>query len=76
MPTADSTNLVIVRLVGLHDILTITTGPIVPLYTVTDAAGRVLVSDVTMSELKKTRPDLYQQIAHDASASLDAWAGD
>ncbi len=74
-PIAKSSNHVIVRLVSCHEIITITTGPIAPLYTVADASGRVLVSGMTMADLKKTRPDLYQQISPALSPKAEAWAG-
>jgi hypothetical protein len=75
-PMAESSNPVIVRLVGRHEVITITTGPIAPLYTVVDRSGRVLVSAMTMSDLKKTRPDLYEQISPSLSPKAEAWAGE
>jgi hypothetical protein len=74
-PMAASVNRVIVRLVSRDGVITITTGPIVPLYTMADASGRVLVSGVTMSDLKRARPDLYEQIYPLVSSDAEIWAG-
>jgi hypothetical protein len=75
-PIAESSNPVIVRLVGRREVITITTGPISPLYTVADLSGRVLVSAMIMSDLRKTRPDLYEQISPALSPKAEAWAGE
>jgi hypothetical protein len=42
---------------------------------VADASGRVLVSGVTMSDLKRARPDLYEQIYPLVSSNAEIWAG-
>ena len=75
-PMAEFSNPVIVRLVGRREVITITTGPISPLYTVADLSGRVLVSAMTMSDLRKTRPDLYEKISPALSPKAEAWAGE
>lgn len=75
-PMAESSNPVLVRLVGRHEIITITAGPIAPLYSVVDRSGRVLVSAMTMSDMKKIRPDLYEQISPSLAPKAQAWAGE
>jgi hypothetical protein len=66
---------VIVRLVSRHEVITITAGARTPLYTVADASGRVLIREMSLPELKKTRPDLLEQIAPALSSAADNWAG-
>jgi hypothetical protein len=67
---------VIVRLVGQHEIITITAGPTSPLYTITDSSGHVIVADMSLPDLKKNRPDLYDQLAPDLAPESEAWAGE
>lgn len=74
--TAASEHAVIVRIVSRHGVITVTTGPTAPLYTVADAYGHVMVSGVTLASLKKTRPDLYEQVSTLVSPEAESWAGD
>jgi hypothetical protein len=74
--TTLSSNPVIVRLFRRHDVITITAGLNAPLYTVVDGSGRVLVSEMSMPELKRTRPDLYEQISPAVAPTAEAWAGE
>ncbi len=60
--TAIAPNPAIVRLAGRHSVITINAGPGIPLYTVADESGRVLVADMTTADLKKSHPELYEQI--------------
>ena len=69
-------NPIIVRLVRRHDIITITAGSHMPLYTVAEDSGRVLVSEMSMPQLKTTRPDLYEQISPAVAPTAQAWAGE
>jgi hypothetical protein len=74
--TAASTNPVITRLLSCHEVITITAGPVAPLYTVADPSGRVLVSRMTMQELRTTDPELYQRLAPALAPTAEAWAGE
>ncbi len=63
---------VIVRLVGQHPTITITSSPDGPRYSAREKDGRVIVAGVTLAELQANHPDLAQfvkpGIAVDASA--------
>jgi hypothetical protein len=75
-----ATNPVIVKLVGRHETITITAGPSAPLYTIVTSQGQTLVANITLSDLRKLHPDLYEFYAPNISAvgSADAsvWAAD
>lgn len=74
--TASVSHPMIVRLVGRDDMITIYSGPAGPLYTVADSTGRVLVSEMTIPEMKKARPDLYDRLFPAMAPSAVVWAGD
>ena len=62
---------VIVRLVGRDQTITISAGPGHSLYSATDAAGKTIVSNATLDELKTRHPDIYQRV----SPGVTAFAG-
>jgi hypothetical protein len=72
---------VIVRLVSRHYTVVISAGAKRPVYTIRNAAGDLLASNVTLDQLRDTRVDLYDQLAPlispegSASASIQ-WAGE
>lgn len=71
---------VIVRLVSRHYTVVISAGAKSPVYTIRNAAGDLLASDVTLDQLRDTRVDLYDQLAPlispEGSASARVqWAG-
>jgi hypothetical protein len=67
---------VIVRLVGQHQIVTVTSGPDGPLYTAQTTDGRTLVANATLAQLRTENPDVYRFIepAMAADASVDGGA--
>lgn len=68
---------VIVQLVSVHRTITITAGPNGPLYSARDGSGAVLASNLTLSELRAQRPDIYRQVNPafaDAGLSVDCSA--
>jgi hypothetical protein len=71
-----TSNPVITRLVSRHEVITITAGPGAPLYTVADPSGRVLVSGMTLHDLKTTDPELYERLAPALAPEADASAGE
>ena len=67
---------VIVRLVGQHQTVTVTSGPDGPLYTAQTTDGRTLVANATLAQLRTENPDVYRFIepAMAADASVDGGA--
>jgi hypothetical protein len=67
---------VIVRLVGQHQTVTVTSGPDGPLYTAQTKDGRTIVANATLAQLRTQSPELYQFIepAMAADASIDGAA--
>jgi len=63
-----ATEPVIVRLVSRDKSITISAGPGHALYSVTDAAGKTVVSKATLDNLKTAHPDLYQHVAPGVTA--------
>lgn len=59
---------VIVRLVSRDKTITISAGPGHSLYSATDSAGKIIVSNATLDELKSTHPDIYQRVSPDVTA--------
>ena len=53
---------VIVRLVGRNQVLTVSSGPNGPVYSVADTRGRTTLAFATLDELRDKHPELYQQI--------------
>ena len=53
---------VIVRIVGRLQTITVSAGPVCPLYSASGAGGTMLVSNATLDELRENYPDLYQRI--------------
>jgi hypothetical protein len=53
---------VIVRLVGQHQTVTVTSGPDGPLYTAEDANGKMIVANASLAELREGHPEVYQFI--------------
>lgn len=62
---------VIVRLVGRHETITVTSSPNGPLYTAQTSNGETLVANATLDELKAEHPEIYRLlepgVAADAS---------
>lgn len=65
---------VIVRLVSRDHTITVTAGPSGPLYSQTDAAGRVVVKPATLEQLRAQHSDLYRQVEPATAYLLDASA--
>jgi hypothetical protein len=78
-PQAAAQGPVIVRLVSRHYSVVISAGRTAPVYTIHDASGGLLASNVTLDQLRQSRVDLYDHlaplIAPENSASARAWAG-
>jgi hypothetical protein len=53
---------VIVRLVGQHQVITVTSGPSGPLYSAETVDGEPIVANVTLAQLRTDHPDIYQFI--------------
>lgn len=53
---------VIVELRGRHNVITVTSSPDGPRYSVRTRAGEMLVSNATLDELRAQRVDLYDQL--------------
>ena len=53
---------VIVELRGRHNVVTVTSSPAGPRYSVRTRAGEMLVSNATLDELRAQRVDLYDQL--------------
>lgn len=64
----------IVRVASRDHVIIVTAGPSGPLYSMTDAAGRLLVLPATLQQLRASRPDLYRQIEPATALVLDASA--
>ncbi len=67
---------IIVRLVGQHHRITVTSGPEGPLYTAETTAGETLVANATLAELQTDHPEIYQFVEPSLAvdASLDGQA--
>jgi hypothetical protein len=70
----------IVRVVGRHQTIVVTSGPNGPLYSVNDDEGRQLVAAATLDELRATQPGLYRLLeqglavdAHVEAKEADGW---
>jgi hypothetical protein len=63
----------IVRLVGQHQTVIVTSGPDGPLYTARTADGRTLVANASLAELRTQHPEIYRSIepAMAVDASLE-----
>ena len=61
---------VIVRLVGQHQTVTVTSGPDGPLYTAQTADGRTIVANATLAQLRTENPEVYQFI--EPAMAMDA----
>jgi hypothetical protein len=68
---------VIVRLVGQHQVVTVTSGPDGPLYTAQTTDGRTLVANATLAQLRTQNPEVYRFIepAMAVDASVDGGGG-
>jgi hypothetical protein len=68
--------LVIVRLVGQHQSITVTSGPDGPLYSAQTADGQPIVANATLEELRADHPEIYRfvepGVAADASVNSGA----
>src|SRR5687767_817523 len=67
---------VIVRLVGQHQSITVTSGPDGPLYTAQTADGQTIVANASLAELRTNHPEIYHFIEPSlaADASVDGGA--
>ena len=67
---------VIVRLVGQHQSITVTSGPDGPLYTAQTADGQTIVANATLDELRVNHPEIYHFVEPSlaADASVDGGA--
>src|SRR5687767_4022358 len=59
-PQAQPEGPVIVRLVGQHQTITVTSGPSGPLYTAQTDDGQLIVANATLEELRLTHPEVYR----------------
>jgi hypothetical protein len=62
-PTTERQHQVIVRLVSRNYSVVICEGPQSPLYTIRGATGELLARNLTLNELRDSRPDLYNSLA-------------
>lgn len=72
---------VIVRLVSRHYSVVISAGPKSPVYTIRNASGGLLASNITLDQLRQTRVDLYDQLAplispQGSASACVQWAGE
>ena len=67
---------VIVRLVGQHQTVIVTSGPDGPLYTAQTADGQTIVANASLAELRTNHPEIYHFIEPSlaADASVDGGA--
>jgi len=68
---AQPTDKSIVRLVGQHTTITICSTAAGPRYSASDSSGRVIGTDLTLSDLRKNHPELSRQIDFGFCASAD-----
>jgi type IV pilus biogenesis protein CpaD/CtpE len=75
-PDATPQGPVIVRLVGQHQTVTVTSSPDGPLYTAQTSDGRTIVANATLAELRRDNPEVYRSIepALAADARVDGGA--
>ena len=62
---------VIVRLVGQHQEVVVTSGPDGPLYSARASDGRMLVANATLEELRVHHPDVYQFVEPGVAVHAD-----
>lgn len=60
----------IVRLVGQHQTVIVTSGPNGPLYSAQTSAGDTIVANATIEELRNAHPDIYRFV--DPTVAADA----
>ena len=65
---AATPDVVIVRLVGRRNTVTILAGTNGPQYSVTDPAGRTVVSRASLQELRTLHPEAYRLVQPDVTA--------
>ena len=65
-------NATIVRLVGQHATITISSSASGPVYSAADSRGKSIVKDATLQQLRANHPDLYRQISPAVCAQADA----
>lgn len=65
---------VIVKLVSRNYSVVISEGPQSPLYTIRGATGQLLASNLTLNQLRDSRPDLYNALAPALSPKASAMA--
>ena len=74
-PTADEPRgPVIVHLVGQHQKITVTSGPDGPLYTARTTAGRTLVANATLKQLREQHPEVYRLVEPTMAVHADVGA--
>jgi hypothetical protein len=65
-------NRTIVRLVGQHATMTISSSATGPVYSATDARGKAMVRNATLEQLRANHSELYRQINPAICAQADA----
>jgi hypothetical protein len=65
-------NRTIVRLVGQHATVTISSSATGPVYSATDSHGKSIVKNATIEELRANHPELYRQINPAVCVEADA----
>ena len=73
--SANSTNLVIVKLAGRDVTVTISAGRNGSLYSATDRWGNALATNLSLDQLRAQRPDVYRQLQPALCGADSAWAG-
>ena len=53
---------VIVRIVGRNQAITVTAGPVGPLYSAATSDGKIIVAGATLERLRQEHPDVYRQL--------------
>ena len=62
---------VIVRLVGQHQTITVTSGPDGPLYTAQTTAGQTIVANATLEQLRQEHPEVYRFVEPSIAVQAD-----
>jgi len=68
----DTTGKVIVHIVSRNQTITVKSGEHGVVYSIRDAAGKVMLADATPEEFQRVDPQLYDQIQHYIAVQADA----
>jgi type IV pilus biogenesis protein CpaD/CtpE len=73
-PIDEPQELVIVKLVGQHQTITVTSGPDGPLYSASTADGQPIFANATLDELREQHPEVYQYVEPSIAVQADVGA--